>query len=219
MGAITRTFANNITTAGVLLPGAFENASFNNVTSVQSGAVGTGAKTFIASATLSSDATVDFTSGIDSTYKTYIFYFINIHPATDDVIFSCQFDTGTNTNYNQTITSTFYAARHAESDSTNFGYITNRDQAQGTDFVKLNYDAGNANDEGVSGYLKLFDPSNGTFVTQFLARASSNGYGGSGAQDSQVAGYINTPTAITRVRFKMSSGNIDSGKIVLYGMS
>jgi hypothetical protein len=217
MGAITRTFANNITTAGVLQPGAFENASFNNVTSVQSGAVGTGAKTFIASATASGDATIDFTSGIDSTYKTYVFYFINMHPATDDVILTCQFDTGTNTNYNQTITSTFYAARHGESDATNFGYITNRDQAQGTDFVKLNYDVGNGSDECVSGYLKLFDPSNSTFVTQFIARTSNYGQANEAA-DSQVAGYINTPTAITRVRFKMSSGNMDSGKIVLYGM-
>ena len=34
-----------------------------------------------------------------------------------------------------------------------------------------------------------------------------------------IAGYFNTTTAITRVQFKMSSGNIDSGVIKLYGVS
>jgi len=33
-----------------------------------------------------------------------------------------------------------------------------------------------------------------------------------------IAGYVNTTTALTRVQFKMSSGNIDSGKIKLYGI-
>ena len=33
--------------------------------------------------TASSSASINFTSGIDSTYKEYIFKYINIHPATD----------------------------------------------------------------------------------------------------------------------------------------
>jgi len=32
------------------------------------------------------------------------------------------------------------------------------------------------------------------------------------------AGYVNTTTALTRIRFKMSSGNIDSGLIKMYGI-
>jgi hypothetical protein len=34
-----------------------------------------------------------------------------------------------------------------------------------------------------------------------------------------VAGYFNTTSALTRVQFKFSSGNIDSGVIKLYGIS
>ena len=34
-----------------------------------------------------------------------------------------------------------------------------------------------------------------------------------------VAGYFNTTTAITRLQFKMSSGNIDAGTFKLYGIS
>ena len=38
---------------------------------------------FISKQTASSSATISFTSGIDSTYKEYIFYFVNIHPQTE----------------------------------------------------------------------------------------------------------------------------------------
>ena len=37
--------------------------------------------------TASSSATLDFTSGIDSTYDEYVFKFYDIHPATDSVTF------------------------------------------------------------------------------------------------------------------------------------
>jgi len=39
------------------------------------------------------------------------------------------------------------------------------------------------------------------------------------SQNDFKAGYFNTTTALTRVRFKMSSGNIDSGTIKLYGIT
>ena len=43
-------------------------------------------------------------------------------------------------------------------------------------------------------------------------------YAGDYALDFLVAGYFNTTTALTRVRFKMSSGNIDAGTIKMYGI-
>ena len=49
-----------------------------------------GSLTHIATQTASSSASLSFTSGIDSTYKEYIFYFVNMHPATDSVYFSFQ---------------------------------------------------------------------------------------------------------------------------------
>jgi hypothetical protein len=33
------------------------------------------------------------------------------------------------------------------------------------------------------------------------------------------AGYFNTTTALTRVQFKMNSGDIDAGTIKMYGVS
>jgi len=84
MGTITRNFANNLTTSGLLKPTAFNNDSFDNVTAVPSGSVETGDMQFISSATASASASIEFTSGIDSTYKEYVFYFVNIHSSSEN---------------------------------------------------------------------------------------------------------------------------------------
>ena len=182
------------------------------------GSINTGSMVFISKVTASSSATIDFTSGIDSTYKEYLFTFKDIHPSTKS-LFKFQADTGTNTNYNQTITSTHFRAAHNEADSAaNLNYATDQDQAQGTDFQSLAYNLGSGNDESISGILNIFNPSSSTFVKHFLARANVYYQNGDYSMDSFTAGYFNTTTALTRVRFKMSSGNIDAGDICLYGI-
>jgi len=194
------------------------NNSMSEITSLPSG-VGGGSLNLISTQTASSSSTISFTSGIDSTYKEYIFKCINIHPATNEQNFTFQVDTGTNTNYNQTITSTFFRAYHQEDDGgTALGYLTSRDQAQGTSFQPLTVTVGNDNDQCTNGILHLFDPSDTTFVKHFMARFTDY-EGGDQAVDNFCTGYINTTTAITRVQFKFASGNIDSGVIKLYGVS
>jgi hypothetical protein len=183
------------------------------------GSLNTGSMVFISKVTASSSATIDFTSGIDSTYKEYLFTFKNIHPATDSQVFTFQVDTGTNTNYNQTLTSTNFSAYHDEADSaTSLGYRAgNYDQANGTAFQYIADTCGNENDECCSGTLHLFDPSNTTFVKHYIS--NMNVYTESSyTVNSYSAGYFNTTTAITRVRFKFASGNIDAGDICLYGI-
>ena len=180
--------------------------------------VATGSMTLISTQTASNSATVSFTSGIDSTYKEYVFKFINIHPATNSTMFGFQVDTGTNTNYNQTIQSSLFNAAHAEADTeTIFGYQATMDQGNGTSFQKLANNTGNENDECISGTLTIFDPSNSTFVKHFIARMNEV-HNENYSFDSYTAGYVNTTTAITRAQFKFESGNIDSGTIKLYGV-
>ena len=41
---------------------------------------------------------------------------------------------------------------------------------------------------------------------------------GDSIMDIFVGGYVNTTAAIDEIQFKMSSGNIDSGTIKLYGI-
>ena len=194
------------------------NQSLTAITALPSAITG-GAMTLLETQTASSSSTIDFTSGIDDTYKEYQIHLIDVHPGTDNTDLKFQFDTGTNTNYNQTITSTFFLAHADEADSnTGLSYYDSKDLAQSTSFQWWNWYHGADNDQSTVGILHLYDPSNTTFVKHFMATnnvSRQNDFTGNGF----VSGYINTTTAITRVQFKMSSGNIDSGTFKLYGVS
>ena len=191
--------------------------SMASITSLPSGVSGS-SLVLISEQTASSSSTIDFTSDIDSTYKEYQFHFIDIHPSGDGTKFQFQVDTGTNTSYNQTITSSSFYAYHAEDNSgSSLSYDASYDQAQGTGFQDLIFYQGNGNDESCVGILHLFDPSNSTFVKHFISRGvrySANDQ----ASDEYAAGYVNTTTALTRVRFKFNSGTIDAGTIKMYGV-
>ena len=178
-----------------------------------------GSLVLISTQTASSSSTLSFTSGIDSTYKEYIFKFINIHPATDDANFTYQFSIDGGSNYNTTITSTFFNAKHDEGDTTTgVEYVAGFDLAQGTGYQPLSHFIGNDNDQSTSGELFLFSPSNTTFVKHFIARLNTYYYTNY-SMDSYVAGYFNTTSAINAIDFKISSGNIDSGVIKMYGIT
>ena len=186
------------------------------------GSVSGGSMVFIKKLTASSSSTLSFVNGtsdvvLDSTYKEYQFHFIDVHPVDNSVQFLVNFRDG-GTDYDATKTTTFFNAEHAEAGSTTgVSYITAQDLAQGTGFQPLTVDTGNRSDESVSGYLHFFNPSSTTFVKHFIARTNnyvSNNY----SEDSFIAGYCNTTTAIDGVQFKFASGNIDAGTITLYGI-
>jgi hypothetical protein len=177
-----------------------------------------GELTFISKQTASSSANISFTSGIDSTYKEYIFYFVNIHPETDGVKFQVNFRDG-GTDYDATKTSTTFRSRHDEGDSTTqLVYVTGADLAQSTGVQFITEDIGNENDQCASGTLHLFNPSSTTFVKHFISTIQIV----EEANESRTlftAGYCNTTSAIDGVQFTMSSGNIDSGDIILFGLN
>ena len=187
---------------------------------------GGGSFTFIKKVTASSSATLDFVDGtsdvvLDSTYKEYMFTFKDIHPATDLTNFLFQVDTGTNTSYNQTVTNSFFQAYHNEAGTATGQmdeYLSSHDEAQTTNFIDFSHYIGNGNDECIAGTLHLFNPSSGTFVKHFMSRMNS--YNGNDyTSDYYNAGYFNTTTALTRVQFKMTDGDIDAGTIKLYGVT
>ena len=162
---------------------------------------------------------VDITSGIDDTYDVYEFHFVNMHPASN-TSFTFQFDTGDLENYDQTITSTFFLTYHREDDSSaDVGYHGGYDQAQTQSFQTLIAGGGISTDadSGVSGTLTLYAPSS-AYVKHFMG-GSNSFQGDPQFQQTYVAGYVNTTTALTRIRFRMSSGNIDSGVIKMFGVS
>jgi len=185
---------------------------------LSSNATGAGGMTLLSTQTASSSATISFTSGIDSTYKEYVFRFYDIHPATDDVKLTVGFRDGS-TAYDATKTTTFFDAEHGEDGTgASLAYSTGDDLAQSGSFQPVTKAIGNGNDESCTGTLHLFDPSSTTFVKQFYSRANMY-YSGDYSFDCLMAGYCNTTTAIDGVQFKMSSGNMDAGVIKMYGVS
>ena len=93
-----------------------------------------GIPTLISTATASDAASVDITSGIDSTYDEYMFVLTDIHPETDRAYFSFQVNAAGGSGFNETITSSAFAAYHQEDDGGTpaIQYKDANDQAQGT---------------------------------------------------------------------------------------
>jgi hypothetical protein len=164
-----------------------------------------------------SDATATFSSGIDSTYKEYLFIFNNIHPETDAEAFTVNFRDGS-TAYDATKTSTWFQTYHGENGASgSMGYEASYDLAQSTSAQQLIYQLGNGNDECCSGYLHLFNPSSTTYVKHFFGRCSSYYYNDA-MHTGDYAGYCNVTAAIDGVQFAMSSGEIQGGTIQMFGV-
>ena len=191
----------------------------NSISSVTTVGLSSGGMNLITTNTISSGvSSSSFTSNINSTYDTYVFKFINIHPASDGVKFSVNFRDGSSA-FDATKTTTFFSALHSEADGTpQLLFETGQDIAQGTGYQNLVNDVGNGADESVSGEMFLFSPSSTTFVKHFISRVNSY-HNSNITQDNSVAGYCNVTAAIDGVDFKMTSGNIDSGVIKMYGLS
>jgi hypothetical protein len=189
----------------------------NGTTIFDNGALAVGGSmTFISSATASASASIEFTLG---DYKEYKFFFVNMHPATDAVTFQFNFSTDNGSNYNVTKTTTWFQSFHTEGGASgSLSYENGYDLAQSTSDQPIVYQVGNGSDEQVSGMVQVFNPSSTTYVKHFIGRCSSYYYSNANLC-GHFAGYANTTSALTNIRFKMSSGNIDDGKILMFGVN
>ena len=187
---------------------------------------GGGAWNFIKKLTASASSDLSFVDGtsdvvLDSTYKTYVFTFNNIHPATDSTSFTFNISIDGGSNYNVTKTTTFFRTQHYESGGGGtLSYITGNDLAEETGAQYIHQDGGMGadNDQCIAGYMYLFNPSSTTFVKHFMS-TTINVNAGNRCREAFVAGYGNTTSAVDAIQFKMASGNTDLGDICLYGIS
>ena len=197
------------------------NNSLSAITSLPASISG-GGMTLIQEQTASSSATISFTSGIDSTYDEYVFKFYNIHPGSHDTDFTFQGSIDSGSNYNVAMTTTVVSPYQYENDGgSSLYYNAPKDQGQGTAFQSISNGVGNEADQSVSGSLHLFNPSSDTFIKHYILNvqtscldASDNSY----SMNDLSAGYFNNTNDIDAIQFKMSSGNIDSGTIKMYGI-
>ena len=189
------------------------NKSVANVTSIP---VALGDMVLVSSATASSSASIEFTLG---DYKEYKFFFVNIHPASDNVDLLFQASTDGGSTYATTLTDTFFNAWHNEANTdTTLAYGSGEDAAQSTSFERLCENFGTDNDQNGCGIFTLFNPSSTTYVKHFISKFNNYTYNDYTRNDF-VAGYFNTTSAVNAIQFKMSSGNIDDGKILMFGIN
>ena len=200
-----------LTSAGAGAPPVFEDAG------------GGGRSTLIKTFTVSNDSTISMVHGtssvvFDSTYKKYVVDFIDIKPATDKADFEFNGSIDAGSNYNVTKT-TSYVRTSTEETGTNYFYIeASESLEQATGFQKLMTDLGGSADESGVGSITFWNPSNTTEVKHF--QGDFTYYQGDNYTYSiTLSGYFNTTSDIDAVQFKMSSGNIESGVIKLYGVT
>ena len=196
----------------------YNNNSISAVTALDS--IASGSLVLLATNNITSGvSSSSFTSNIDSTYDTYIFKFINIHPQTDNVFFNYNFSTDGGSNYNVTKTTTYFTAEHGQDGTgANLAYNASADLAQSTNYQYMFVNTASENDQSVAATMYLFNPSSTTFVKHFMTVSvgdSTPDY----VYNIRTAGYCNTTSAVNAVDFKMSSGNIDSGIIKMYGIA
>jgi len=180
--------------------------------------VSTGAMKLITTSTVSSAvSSISFTSGIDSTYKSYVFYFNNIKLASG-AEFGFQGSTNGGSSYGVSTTVAYYNAYHDEADTTfNLGYRTGEDQANSTDYQSFQINYAEGADENGAGWLQIFEPSSTTYIKHFISR-SSNYHNANYAIDCFFGGYFNTTSAINAIDFKGAGVNITGGTIKMYGI-
>ena len=164
-----------------------------------------------------SASTASFT-GLDSTYKLYVFKFFDVNPVSDAATLTMNgSDDASGHSYDITKTTSFFRSINNEGDSTaKIQYMTANDLAQGTGVANIVESIGNGADESCAGELRLFNPASTTYVKHFLIRTIEN-RSDDYAWETFVGGYINTTTAIDEISFKMSSGNFD-GTIKMWGV-
>ena len=171
----------------------------------------------IATQTLSGDSTIDFTSGLDSTYDEYLFIFNNIHPSDDNANLFMLGRDGSTAFDASAITTLFISHNNEAGSSSGLQYQTGTDDV-GTSGVHIAEGVGNANDENESGWLRLYNPSSTTYVKHFMSRFSRMYPGDDSQVDDFIGGYFNVTAAIDGIQFKLSAGTLDLGTIQLFGV-
>lgn len=164
--------------------------------------------------TASNVATVDFDSGIDSTYRDYLITISDMVCATDgtELLVRVSDDGGA------TWEADAGDYRWSDWRWNETGGSINTGSASATEMNLMTTAAlGNDTGEALSGWIKFFNPSGSSrskYFLWFIVFRSNEGKltvvtGG---------GCLNATTAIQGVRFLMSSGNISSGTFKLYGL-
>lgn len=172
----------------------------------------------IQSQTASASATINFTTGIDSTYDHYEFRLTNVIPATNNASVGVTLSTDGGSTYRSTSGDYQYAIMSRGGDGVDYS---------GSSAVDTKISVGPAASNGllstgagVSAVIRMFNPSSTTLRKQFQYEGFAEGTLAlatfSGGASSNVA--VLASNDVDAVQFGMTTGNIASGVFALYGI-
>jgi hypothetical protein len=190
------------------------NDAGNQLTIASSGGGGAaGALVLLEQHTAAGSTSLDFTTGISATYDQYLFEIVNVQPTADSHLLiqmstdgGATYDSGTN--YDD-----YYHSRNR------FNFEGNGSEAA-TKITTTNGDHNHSLNTGICGQIRLYQPGSTTMYKTIMGDLTINaggpvGYVGNG----QFSGWYRSFTAVNAIRFFMSTGNIATGTIRMYGIA
>ena len=196
---------------------ASHDGTYFQVTSVIDHSAASGAGwDLLAEATASASSSLDFTSGITSTYDNYALIFENILLSTNNAELYLRVRRSGQGSFDAGASDYGYIAKQMESTSTS---ITDSDLADDTATAILlleNVQTGSAT--GICGHIYAHALGQSTRALFDWSLTNHRHASGSEFERTQGAGSRDTATAIDGLRILPSSGTITSGKVYLFGI-
>ena len=197
----------------------FVSDGAGTVSSVNAGLAG-GGFTLISTNTVTNTTTDTITiTGMDSTYDEYMFVCNDLRPTNNNMHWRFQVSTDGGSSFGVAVISAFFDARHSEAGTGGaLSYQGTKDQEGQTTYQSFIISIGNDADQTGAGILHIYNPSNTTYVKNFVGRGStyeSTDYAG----DNYVSGFFNTTSAINAISFQMdTANNIQNCVVQMYGV-
>ncbi len=176
-------------------------------------AAGGGSLVLIETITASSDASLDFKTGIDSTYTNYLIKLVDILPATDgaSLYLKVSDDAGSTWKSGTAYTS------GVNSNAFNSTTLTNANVNGGAQF-QITATVDTSVGIGIGMSLYLFDISNGN-TFNLSGSAVFTRQADTITSYETIVGYYSTAITVTGLQLIMSAGNVASGSASLYGIA
>lgn len=219
-GIITSSsFSTNTTVNVAWITGSLSNESLTiSIAALSNGAGSSlrGGWQLIDVQTASTSATLDFTKGINSTFDMYMFVLTNILPATDGAGLQLRVSEDAGSNWQSDATDYEYHFELRKSSSATPSSVN----SQGATSILITAATiGSAAGEALNGTVYAHGPASTTnHMFRYDVVYMSNDATAELFQSTGVGVRNDATTAITGVRFLMSSGNITSGSIAMYGL-
>jgi len=161
--------------------------------------------------TASASATLDFTAFISASYTTYVFDFVNLRPASDGALLWMRMGTGAGPTFD---TGANYSYRYWR-----MAGATAVAAAAGATKIILTDAVDDDVLYGVVGQVRLYNPQSTAQCKMVNGQLFFEQTAAGGFEEDLPMGVYDSTTAVTGIQFLMSTGNITSGTIRVYGLS